>query len=100
VSVLDKNCFEILDYSGAGYQPLVYFGAWRVAKLRYLDGIHPDNNGQLERHTKTDEVFVLFRVERFLDGGIDSADFINLTNNTQCLLVGGIIIPLKNNQYP
>jgi mannose-6-phosphate isomerase-like protein (cupin superfamily) len=58
---MDKTCLEIRDYSGAGYQPLVDFGAWRVAMLRYLDGIHPENNHRLERHTETDEVFVLLQ---------------------------------------
>jgi ureidoglycolate hydrolase len=29
--------------------------------LRYLDGIHPDHNDRMERHTETDEVFVLLK---------------------------------------
>ena len=58
---IDQQYLEILDYSGAGYQPLVDFGAWRVALLRYMDGMHPENNHQLERHNETDEVFVLLK---------------------------------------
>lgn len=58
---MDEKYLEIHDYAGNGYQPLVDFGAWRVAMLRYLDGIHPDNNNRLERHTETDEVFVLLK---------------------------------------
>jgi ureidoglycolate hydrolase len=58
---MDEKTLEILDYSGASYQPLVDFGAWRVAMLRYLDGIHPENNHRLERHIETDEIFVLLK---------------------------------------
>jgi mannose-6-phosphate isomerase-like protein (cupin superfamily) len=32
-----------------------------VAVLNYADGMHPDNNKTMERHTETDEVFVLTR---------------------------------------
>lgn len=58
-SGVDETVLEIRDYEGEGYQPLVDFAGWRVAILRYLDGIHPDRNASMERHTRTDEVFVL-----------------------------------------
>ena len=38
---------------------MVDFGAWRVALLRYSEESHPENDGMLERHTESDEVFVL-----------------------------------------
>jgi calcineurin-like phosphoesterase family protein len=56
---MDETWLEIRDYSGEGYQPLIDFGEWRVAFLRYLDDIQPDLIDSMERHTKTDEVFVL-----------------------------------------
>jgi ureidoglycolate hydrolase len=52
---------DILDYKGEGYKPLVDFGEWRVAILRYLDALQPDRINSMERHTATDEVFVLLR---------------------------------------
>ena len=56
---MDRTLLEIHDYEGQGYQPLVDFAGWRVAILRYLDGLHPDRINSMERHTETDEVFVL-----------------------------------------
>jgi ureidoglycolate hydrolase len=51
----------------------VTFKGWRVAILNYLDGIYPERNKQMERHTETDEVFVLLRGQGILIiGGSDS----------------------------
>jgi ureidoglycolate hydrolase len=58
---MEKNILEILDFVGEGYKPLVDFGEWRVAFLRYIDDLHPAQIQEMERHTKTDEVFVLIR---------------------------------------
>ena len=56
---MDEALLEIRDYDGDGYQPLIDYGAWRVAFLRYLDALQPDRIDSMERHTETDEVFVL-----------------------------------------
>jgi ureidoglycolate hydrolase len=56
---MDEALLEIRDYDGEGYQPLIDYGAWRVAFLRYLDALQPDRIDSMERHTETDEVFVL-----------------------------------------
>jgi hypothetical protein len=58
---MDEQLLEIRDYQGEGYQPLIDFGAWRVAILRFLDGLQPERQTTMERHTETDEVFVLTR---------------------------------------
>jgi hypothetical protein len=63
---MDENLVEIRNYTGDGYKPLVSFGDWRVAILNYADGMHPDNNKTMERHTETDEVFVLTRGQGIL----------------------------------
>lgn len=57
----DESLLEIRSYDGSGYQPLIDFGEWRVAILRYLDDIRPDRIDSMERHTQTDEVFILLR---------------------------------------
>lgn len=57
--IMDETLIEISEYKGNGYKPLVDFGEWRVAILRYLDDIQPDRIDSMERHTETDEVFVL-----------------------------------------
>jgi ureidoglycolate hydrolase len=56
---MDKKMLEIYDLIGEGYKPLVDYGEWRVAFLRYIDDLQPDQIKEMERHTETDEVFVL-----------------------------------------
>lgn len=54
---------EIIEYTQEGYKPLIDCNGWRVAYLRYLDELHPQNIAYLERHLQTDEVFVLLEGE-------------------------------------
>ena len=56
---MQNGLIDILEYNGEGYKPLVDFGTWRVAFLRFIDEIIPENIQRLERHVETDEVFVL-----------------------------------------
>ena len=56
---MDEALLEIRDYDGTGFKPLVFFGSWRVAMLRYMDELQADRIDSMERHTETDEVFVL-----------------------------------------
>lgn len=58
---MDESLVQVRGYDGAGYRPLVDYGEWRVAILNYLDGIHPERLETVERHTATDEVFVLLK---------------------------------------
>jgi ureidoglycolate hydrolase len=68
---MDKNWLEIKDYLGKGYQPLVDFGTWRVAILRWEADSMPGRIQSMERHTQTDEVFVLLAGQAaLLLGGI------------------------------
>jgi hypothetical protein len=64
--MMDERLLEIRNYSGEGFKPLVFFGEWRVAVLNYVDGIQPENNKTMERHTETDEVFVLLNGQGML----------------------------------
>jgi hypothetical protein len=52
---------EIREFTAPRYQPVIDFGAWRVAVLNYLDEIHPERINFKERHNETDEVFVLIK---------------------------------------
>lgn len=56
---MDESLLEIRRYDGEGYRPLIDFNTWRVAVLRWLPGMLPENTDRMERHTQTDEVFVL-----------------------------------------
>jgi len=58
---MDEDLLQIKNYDGDGFKPLVTFSNWRVGILRYLEDIHPDKNSTMERHTETDEVFVLMQ---------------------------------------
>ena len=50
---------EIKEYEGAGYQEQIDFNGWRVAIANYMPSLEEENLNFLERHLKTDEVFVL-----------------------------------------
>jgi hypothetical protein len=56
---IPESLLEIREYNGAGYQPLVDYDAWRVAILRYIDELAPQDITKMQRHHETDEVFVL-----------------------------------------
>ncbi len=69
---MDENLLEIRDHEGEGYKALVDFAAWRVAILRFQDGLLPEQQSTMERHLETDEVFVLTKGEgTLIIGGND-----------------------------
>jgi hypothetical protein len=56
------NLIEVAHYSGEGYKPLIDYGAWRVAVLRYSsEDDEPELVSKMQRHYETDEVFVLIQ---------------------------------------
>ena len=58
---IPTTLLEIHQYSEEGYKPLIDYGAWRVAILRYIDELLPENISKMQRHNETDEVFVLLK---------------------------------------
>lgn len=52
---------EISSYDGEGYLPLIDFESWRVAELRYIDELEPQNIDNFQKHDESDEVFVLLK---------------------------------------
>ena len=56
-----ESLLEIREFTGEGYKPVIDFGAWRVAILRYCDELLPHNIHDMQRHHETDEVFVLLQ---------------------------------------
>jgi ureidoglycolate hydrolase len=70
---VDEKLIETREFRGIGYQPLIDFNSWRVAILNFIDEIIPDQIKTFERHTETDEVFILFHGKAILfvgDGDI------------------------------
>ena len=56
---ISETLLEVREYIGVGYAPMIDSGAWRVAILRFIDELLPQRLDKMQRHDKTDEVFVL-----------------------------------------
>jgi hypothetical protein len=70
---LDESLLQVVEYGGEGYLPLIDYADWRVAILRYIDELEPQNITSMQRHDETDEVFVLLagRCILFLGAGAE-----------------------------
>ena len=55
---MDKQ-IEVLDIDGIGYDHVVVYQSWAVAKLTYIDELEVDNLETMQKHNESDEVFVL-----------------------------------------
>jgi len=78
--IMNSDLVNILEFNEEGYKPLVDFGSWRVAFLRYIDELIPENIHRLERHVETDEVFVLLAGEAILFFGEGEEEIETLTS--------------------
>lgn len=56
---MEHKDIEIIDFQPEGYKPLVDFGQWRVAVLKFCDDLKLENIKTMQKHLETDEVFVL-----------------------------------------
>ena len=56
---LPESLIEIREHNGPGYKPLVDYQNWRVAIINYTSDLTPDKINRMQKHTETDEVFVL-----------------------------------------
>lgn len=68
---INSRLLEVHEYLGNGYQPVIDYGAWRVAILRYHPELEADAIGTMQRHNETDEVFVLLAGQCILFIGED-----------------------------
>ena len=50
---------DIHTHEGEGYQRLVEYGGWTAAMLKDSDNTSPKGVSYLQKHTLTDEVFIL-----------------------------------------
>lgn len=76
---ISENLLEIREYTGVGYRPIIDYGAWRVAILRYHPELEPNAIHTMQRHDETDEVFVLLagRCILFLAEGGDEVGAVH-----------------------
>ncbi|WP_029501699.1 hypothetical protein [Lachnoclostridium phytofermentans] len=77
---MKKEWIEVVSYEEEGYQPLIDYGSWRVAILNYCDELLIEQIGKMQKHNKTDEVFVLLEGEctLFTGGMGDSLEEIDV----------------------
>ncbi len=52
---------EIHEYKEAGYRPLIYSAGWMVALMNWDPKMAVKDAIGIERHVRTDEVFILLR---------------------------------------
>lgn len=69
-----SELLEISAFDGVGYLPLVDYGAWRVAMLRYEPELAADTINNVQKHDETDEVFVLLAGRCILFVSADAED--------------------------
>jgi hypothetical protein len=75
-SIVPEHLVEIGSFEGIGYQPIFDYGEWRVAILRFIDELLPENITSVQCHLETDEVFVLLAgrcILFFVDGENEAA---------------------------
>ncbi len=52
---------EIKEYTAEGYAPVIDYETWRVAVLNYIDELEVPNIDNFQKHSLSDEVFVLLK---------------------------------------
>jgi len=93
---MTEKLIGIKKYDGEGYQPLVDFGTWRVAYLRFIDELIPENIHRLERHLETDEVFVLLDGQAVLLLGEGDQEIEKLISQ---VMRPGVLYNVKQNTW-
>ena len=56
---MKDNLLEVHNIEGIGYDHVVDYQSWAVAKLTYIDELEVDNLETMQKHNESDEVFVL-----------------------------------------
>ena len=87
---------EIYEWSGEGFEPLVFTTGWQAALLNWEPLFDRRNLDEIERHNHSDEVFVLLRGRAMLftrpDGGaLAAVEMEAWAKFTMCRLASGTI---------
>ena len=56
---LSESLIEVHEHHDPDYKPLIDYQSWRVALMDYTPGLLPHKINRMQKHTETDEVFVL-----------------------------------------
>lgn len=78
--MIPSNLVEIGESFEQKYQPVLDFEGWKVAMLRHHHEADPANLKEVERHTNTNEVFILTtgQADLIVCSGDDSAEDIHV----------------------
>lgn len=76
---ISETLIELREHNEADYKPLIDFQTWRVALMNYTSDLTPDKINRMQKHTETDEVFVLMagKCISFLGEGADAVTKIH-----------------------
>jgi ureidoglycolate hydrolase len=93
---MKDELLAIREHKGEGYKPLIDYGSWRVAILRWGPGSRAESIEFLERHTQTDEVFVLLQgwASLFIGGNREMVDEIQ-----EEIMARGKLYNIKQNTW-
>jgi mannose-6-phosphate isomerase-like protein (cupin superfamily) len=61
MTVLSETLIEIREHNQPDYKPLIDYQSWRVALMNYTADLLPEKINRMQKHTQTDEVFVLMK---------------------------------------
>jgi hypothetical protein len=56
---LPESLLEIREHNDPDYKPLIDYQSWRVALMNYTSDLVSEKIYRMQKHTETDEVFVL-----------------------------------------
>ena len=56
-----ESLLEVRAHDAPDYKPLIDYQSWRVALMNYTPDLTPDKIDRMQKHTETDEVFVLLQ---------------------------------------
>jgi hypothetical protein len=59
MTILPESLLEIRAHDAPDYKPLIDYQSWRVALMNYTADLLPEKINRMQKHTETDEVFVL-----------------------------------------
>jgi hypothetical protein len=59
MNTLPESLIEIREHNQPDYKPLIDYQSWRVALMNYTADLLPEKINRMQKHTETDEVFVL-----------------------------------------
>jgi hypothetical protein len=54
-----ESIIEVREHNAPDYKPMIDYQSWRVALMNYTPDLTPDKINRMQKHTETDEVFVL-----------------------------------------